>query len=261
MIVYDSKDYETFHQTFWLPDNTHFIQTAHRQIQLWNAKTGRRERIFTTPLQPSLQAETTNELLLRAISPGGKYLAATEQDNKEKVSKIFVFEIGSGKLLRTIVATTVHDVGFSSNGALLAIGITWPRSHTEIWNWRIDEKPRTIIPDIAVYDSLDGAWSPDNSRIAIGTENCITIYETTTGELLATMATQTANDAKEFAANPPDWLIWTPQGYFNAPDHGRKRVRWEEDGKLIPLDSPRDKVLRAKFYNPKTVAQAIESGD
>jgi len=256
MNVYVSNDYATFHQTFWLPDSTHFIQTAHRQIELWNAETGRRERIFTKPLQPSLQAETTSGLLLRAISPEGKYLAATAQDN-EKVSKIFVFEIGSGKLLRTIVTTTIHDVGFSSNGALLAIGITWPKSHTEIWNWRIDEKPRTIIPDVAVYDSLDGAWSPDNSRIAIGTENYIAIYKATTGELLTTMATQTANDAKEFALNPPDWLIWTPQGYFSAPDHGHKRVRWEENGKMIPLDSPRDKALRAKFYNPKMVAESI----
>lgn len=251
----------SYHVTKWLPDNVHFISASQAAIELWNAQSGRRERSFRLQDQPPTYDEYSgkplNGIYFRAISPNGKYLAATDQEGNKPGTALFIFDIKTGKLLKTIKTTALKNAGFSEDSVSIATGGDYPTPHTEIWNWRSDATPRTIIPTTGLFDSLSGIWSPNGKRIAIGTQQHIAIYDVSSGNLCVTLAVQGASDAKEFSQAQPDWLIWTPQGYFSAPDRGRKRVRWKENGKLIPLDSPRDKELRQKFCNPQMVAKAI----
>lgn len=251
----------SYHVTKWLPDSIHFIVASQVAIELWNVQSGRRERSFRIKDQPitydQYSGKPLNGIYFRAVSPNGKYLAATDQDGNKPGTKLFIFDIETGKLLRTIKTTALKNAGFSADSVSIATGGKYRTPHTEIWNWQSAPVPQAIIPATGLFDSLSGTWSPDGKHIAIGTQQHIAIYNVSSGNLCATLAVQDTDNARDFSLAQPAWLIWTPQGYFSAPDHGRKRVRWEENGKLIPLDSPRDKVLRAKFYNPQIVAKLI----
>jgi len=242
---------------FWMPDSIHFIAPTERGLEIWNAQTGQRKTIIAPlPNSPLYQkASNTNPpVRLVAVSPDSKFLAATNAGEYSKGLQIW--NTASGKLVRIIPSPDRSNAAFSPDGNRIAIGSSYQKNETEIWNWRDGQKPITTLPALGLAGygwQASPAWSADSKRIAVGNDDVIQIFGATTGKLLAKIATGEMNDTPQ----PNDWIIWTPQGYFSAPDHGRKRVRWREDAKIIPLDSPRDKELRKKFCNPRMVAKAI----
>jgi len=271
----------------WLPDSIHFLVTTIHGIEIWNAQTSSRERLIKAPADffpdDGNISGTSISMKLLCVSPDGQYLAATSA-LKRKYYSVGIWDVKTGQLLKIIPASFNQAASFSADSKRIAFTeVTGKYSSAphipkiEIWNWRQDKKPLAEIEptgQVTEYWNEVPAWSPDSKRFAIATNEDIEIYNSMNGKLLAKMVTgikvsDTGRSQKwintkirpfrdpyyPFVRN--DWLIWTPQGYFSAPDRGRKRVRWEENGKLIPLDSPRDKELRKKFCNPRMVAKAI----
>jgi hypothetical protein len=51
---------------------------------------------------------------------------------------------------------------------------------------------------------------------------------------------------------PDEWLVVTPEGYFDASAHAYRSIRWNVDGELYPAEQ-----YRGRFHRPDLVRQAL----
>ena len=253
-----NQGYSKFVALFWLPDSARFLVETRRGLEIWNARQGTRE--FTLEPLPDWPVPTSSlnpvSIMAMAISPDGKWVAGLPfwMPGKSLVKATAIWNIESdtpdaARLSRVIAASGPGS--FSPDSELLSIG-------AEIWRWKTGDKPGVILSGVGFSD--DGSqiwlnaprWSPDGARLAISSGASVQIFQVKSGRRLGYLATSGGNTP---ASN--DWLMWTPDGYFSAPDRGHRRVRWRENGVLLPYGSPRDRALRAKFLQPALVAKRL----
>ncbi len=247
---------------FWLADSVHFLVPTRRGLEVWNAQSAQRERILRAPddwPQPK-DSNSGNAIRLLTVSPDGKYVAVAQFSPSSR--GVEIWDTTTGASLRRIEVESARNAAFSKDGAGLAIGIydyAHDKMHTEIWAWRESLlKPRLSLPAMGLAGNVweeAPAWSSKGGRIAIGTSEGIQIFDTQNGRLLARLANSNGRTIDTLDAD--DWLIYTLDGFFSAPDRGRRRVRWRENGFLLPFDSPRDKILRRHFFQPARLAQIL----
>lgn len=240
----------------WLPDNARFVLTTKRGLEIWSTQSGAREKLIAPPADWPRREDYTprTPMQLKAISPDGKYLVAAGQSETLGVG---VWDLASTHLLRRVLSAANNNAAFSPDGQTLALGFYQENDagiqmHTEIWDWRDGKKPRAILPARGDGEGTL-AWLPDGKRLAIGEQNAIAIYDVASKKLLARLSI----GGKNIKPDASDWLITTPEGFFSAPDGGKKRVRWMDNGVLLPLDSPRDRELRTQFFQPEKVGKIL----
>lgn len=245
--IRDAEESSDNFRPFWLKDSVHFLVETRRGIEVWNADTGILERTMEAPASwPRPVGRFQNPLFIIGVSPDGEFLAANDFYQDGKRSGAGIWDISSGQFVRSIPSGAAS---WSFDNAQLAIENT-------LWSdWKNADKARLTLSQNSLGGNIfaPAAWSPDGQRVAIGATDAIFIYQTRDGRDLGRLAI--GGNSEGNASD--DWLVWNRDGFFNAPDRGRARVRWRENGALLLFDSPRDRILRRKFFQPQKVRSAL----
>ncbi len=177
------------------PDGTKLLAGSFNKVaELWDVATGQRIRAF---------AHSAPVWALAFSSDGSRILTG---DSAERTSKVFLWDVASGKLMRTLSGHTdsiFGGVAFSPDGKFALSG-SYDKT-LKYWNLETGQLVRSI-------ESNGGspAFSPDGRRALHGNA----IWDLASGERLVTII-KSAND---------QWLAITPEGFFAASEHGAEML-------------------------------------
>ncbi|MFA0750992.1 MAG: hypothetical protein SLRJCFUN_001395 [Candidatus Fervidibacter sp.] len=227
--------------------------SADKAVYVWDLAAGK--------LAKALK-EQADWMLGVAFSADGKWLAAGGADRLARI-----FDVASWQLVRKLEhPETVFRLAFQPNGNLLAVAMGGP-SDRGIWIWNAENGQRVRTLGGMKEPVLDVAFSPDGKLLAAAVaDGTVRLYDAN-GNMRATL--QGHNDwvnavafhpdgmrlasassdgtvrlwhtdgrslavLVQLAAGKDDWLILTPQGYYNASlSQGQIRV---EGQKPLPAD-------------------------
>ena len=205
---------------------------------VWDAISGKKIRSL---------AGHTNSVNAAAFSPDGKAIV-TASDDKTAI----VWNAESGEKLRTLAGHTnwVSSAAFSPDGKAI---VTASDDKTAIvWNAESGEKLRTLAGHTTYVSSA--AFSPDGKAIVTASGDGTTrLWNTATGrELCSLISFDTGRE----------WLVVTPEGYYQGSLAAEKFVRWRIDGENGPwprLVGPEQ--MRDTFYRPDLFRYLLTEGN
>jgi RNA polymerase sigma factor (sigma-70 family) len=120
-----------------------------------------------------------------AFSPDGKYLAQTYTDGHPGPSYLRLWDVGEGKLVRTLVDGVEFDlwgVAFSADGKLLATGDMNGKV------WLFDTTRWEKVGELDARDQLRSlAFAPEGRTLALGLRRDVQLWDTTTGKRVKTL--------------------------------------------------------------------------
>ncbi len=169
------------------------------------------------------------DVLTVAISPDGKQLAssglepgiawwdagaaerAATSGNVASASPRIRVQAGHG--------IAVHELCFSKDGKLLASA--GADGTVRLWNGASGAAIRSLAVGSVVYAT---AVSPDGKRLASGSfDGQVRLWDVEGGRQLASLLSL-----------PGDrWLIWTPEGYADAPELLKNQASWRMSGQAV----------------------------
>ena len=172
-----------------------------------------------------------------AFSPDGRMLASAGADRR-----ILLWDVETGQSLATLSghADAVRDVAFSPDGKALLSG--GEGGTLLVWNVAAREVRHTLQGHRAMVSSV--AFSPNGRIMASASwDGSVRLWKADTGaELAAAFSLEGGRD----------WLIATPQGYYNASLNGGRLVRWRVGEALYPVEQ-----YARRFKRPDLVARAL----
>ncbi|MDO9559944.1 MAG: WD40 repeat domain-containing protein, partial [Syntrophales bacterium] len=177
-----------------------------------------------------------------AFSPDGKFIASGSLDGVAKL-----WELATRKELKTFTRKAndpVTYVGFSSDGRWL---LTKIKGDYTSWLWDIatGKEIRSFTGDITSV--MPGGSTFVTAAISSNANRVITVdsmgpvarlWDSSTGKEIARMS----------SFSDGEWVVITPEGYFNASPNGAKHLNVRVGNKVYGIDQ-----FYAKFYRPELV--------
>jgi WD40 repeat protein len=184
------------------------------------------------------------------FSFNGNLIAITGFENKKR--SLIVFETEKGRKVNTFPINDderngeVATLCLSADGRFLAAAYA---TKIDIFEVASGRTIRTLMhPERAV--SL--TFSPDGRLlVALGENNDKYIWETASGEKLATLV----NLSGAFNSRGADWLVVTPDGLFDGSPSGWKQMLWQFGGNTFDV-TPAETFFN-EFYYPGLFAELM----
>jgi WD40 repeat protein len=229
----------------FLSDGNHFI-TGHRSnmgtrgyAALWDVGTGSELKRFY--YSHNISHENVNTV---DISPDDKYVVGGGKNGA-----ITVWDIESGEEVRAITAHSgfmgVTSAKFSSDGKnILSAGAD---QNMKLWDVSSGKEIRRFVGHSeGLLGYLKAVFTNDGKHIlSSGTDSSVRFWDVSTGEETAMMV----------GFEDGEWLVITPNGYYNSSEKGDKYLRVSVGGKLNTISQ-----LRESFYRPDLVKLALSGG-
>ncbi|MBA3321854.1 MAG: caspase family protein [Pyrinomonadaceae bacterium] len=132
--------------------------------------------IFAQKPELIVQTGHTGPILLLALSPDGKTLAASSLELK-------LWDVTAGVELRTLSSIDVSAIVFSPNGKTLASGTG--EGKVDLWDVTTGAKLHSL--EVSKYRVESLAFSGDGQTIATGSQNTIKLWDSKTGTHLRSL--------------------------------------------------------------------------
>ena len=205
-------------------------------ISLWDISTGRRLWIYGA--NTGGRRWSGGDMIFNSsakFSPNGEYILSGEDITLK------LRDAATGRVLRTFVdeATGQIDaVAFSLDGKYALSGSV--DGKIRLWDVQTGVKLKQFAGHSDEVTSV--AFSSDMRRILSGGDASTRLWDISTGEELATMM--------EF--NEREWLVVTPEGYYNSSENGAQYLSVAAGDKKYGVDKFYD-----VFYRPDIVSAKL----
>ncbi|MDP8269492.1 MAG: caspase family protein [Candidatus Tenebribacter davisii] len=193
---------------------------------LWDVVTGKKIRQFKGH---------TSDVKSVAFSPDGRYVLS----ESGKVTKIW--DVSTGREISTFTLTGGNAFyGFSPDGNYILS--TGKNNSIRLWDIATGSEIKTFTGHIG------GVYSPDFSNdgksfISGGKDGSIKLWDIETGKEIAQF----------ISLKDGEWIVITPEGYFNASPNGAKYLNVKVGNKVYAIDN-----FYEKYYNPVYVASVLQ---
>jgi WD40 repeat protein len=199
----------------WNPEGTQLASYGSSQAVIWDFASGR--KLSQSSLETNAYLRFSG--LQQVTSADGSYTAVPLEED-------------DGYAIHRSSKTSAADY-YAKKYGLVDVQVDGEDSYIEI-----DEKP--------LYTLKTGnpvVFSPNNTLIAgIDTENFTTVWETATGKILA----------RFIFYNDGEWIVITPEGYYNASPGGDRYLNVRIENKVFGIDQ-----FRHIFYRPDLAAMVL----
>lgn len=210
-------------------------------IRLWDVGTGR--------LIKTLEGHTGNMAWLNAVtfSPDGKLLASGSMDKTIKI-----WDVATGKAIHTLSAdmgetrfqTGVASISFSRDGRVLASGNS--DNIIRLWDVNSGQLIRTFKGHSGAVTSI--VFSSDGKVLVSGSTKTMKYWEVNTGKLLCTLV----------LLDKDDWVVYTPEGHFDASPNGKKYIGWTVGMKNYGFEQFSDEFYRPGLFSLVVSGKKLE---
>ena len=143
-------------------------------VQVWDTATGAQTARFAAPPAPP-GASAAGQAGIAAVSPDLRRVVARAPQ------RLGVYDIGTGKLVKAFPSAVAHpNSAFSPDGRLFAIGIESGAGSLRVWNTQTWQP----VPGLnGLVTKVSGIrFSPDGTRLALGSSDGLTWWDTRTGK-------------------------------------------------------------------------------
>ena len=197
-------------------------------VILWDIDSGKVEKI--------LKGHRGNVKSV-SFSPNGRKLASGSSDYT-----VILWDLNSGKAEKIFRHTTaVQSVAFSPDGRKLASGLV--DNTLILWDLATGEPEKILKGHTSYITSI--AFSPDGRKLASGSaDGSVKVWDVETGRELVTLLSLDGGQ---------DWLITTPEGYYDGSPNGANLVAWKLGGEIYPAER-----FEEQFKRPDLVARALK---
>jgi WD40 repeat protein len=197
-------------------------------VILWDIDSGKVEKILK---------DHKGNVKSVAFSPNGRKLASGSSDYT-----VILWDLNSGKAEKIFRHTTaVQSVAFSPDGRKLASGLV--DNTLILWDLATGEPEKILKGHTSYITSI--AFSPDGRKLASGSaDGSVKVWDVETGRELVTLLSLDGGQ---------DWLITTPEGYYDGSPNGANLVAWKLGGEIYPAER-----FEEQFKRPDLVARALK---
>ncbi len=186
-----------------------------------------------------------NSVFSLTISPDSRYILTGETKyntpNPEEDIAV-LYSITDGQILRRFIGhkDVISVLAFSHNGEFILTG-SWDQQII-LWETKTGKKIKTFSGHTGKITTLE--FSSDNKNfVSASTDGTTRLWDIDTGKEIAQFISFTDGE----------WIVITPEGYFNASPNGAKHLNVRVGNNVYSIDN-----FYEKFFNPVYVASVLQ---
>lgn len=224
-------------------------------VDLLDAKSGRPIWSHSQVAFAQVRMATMDMMKVEAMafSADGKHLAVAVLSGWQRFLRLY--DVASGRPqkdfgheevrgFKELTMFRLEALAFSPDGRHFVTGSG--RADYKLWDVTTATVVRAFgVADKATGDTVTGAsakFSPDGTRVILASLGAARLFDVATGHELATMV----------GFEDGEWVVVTPQGYYNASEKGDQYLGVAVGGKPYTIGQ-----LRESFYRPDLVRVAL----
>ncbi len=220
---------------------------AHGGTRIWDARSG---ELRLTCKAGSLAITRAGDRLMNAIglSRDGTLATCASSINNEFVDRVRLWDAHTGELKRDFAAEKIHGrpMALSPDGTIVATG----GKSIQLWDVRTGQKLRELFGHLKRTQSIE--FSADGRLIVSGGSYGTTnLWEVATGRHLATLF---AFIESNNGTATDDWLVSTPDGFYDGSADVDRFLAWRVDD---DLQTP--STLKRELHRPDQVEATLKS--
>jgi WD40 repeat protein len=183
------------------------------EVKLWEARTGRVRRILW---------RQDEMLTLVAASPDGRTVACASPGGELRL-----YDAVTGRLRRRSTNTYASALAFSPDGGILARATG---DRVKLDDARSGRPLRVLRGHTNAVSAI--AFAPGGRSIASGSaDGTVKLWETASGRLRATLRLLPSPEGQPFA---PEWIAFTPAGYYRGSLGAGRYLGWRVGDQIVP---------------------------
>ncbi len=215
------------------PDGKHALSGGlDKTIRLWDLAAGKKRKVFTGH---------QDRVWSVAFSPDGSYVVSGGGGPGSGYRPLRLWEVETGKEKRIFqgLGDSVYSVAFSPDGRYVLSG-----SYDQtIRLWDVATGKQKTVFQGHTNSIYSVAFGPDGKTVISGSlDGSVRFWNVETGKELA----------RSYHFEEDEWIVITPEGYFNASAHGAKSLNVSEGMNVYAIDQ-----FFEQFFNPTIVARVL----
>jgi DNA-binding beta-propeller fold protein YncE len=215
------------------PDGKQVLSgSVDRTLKLWDAATGREIRSFSGH---------SDRVYSIAFNPDGKQVLSGSEDKTLKL-----WDATTGREIRSFSghSKSVSSVAFCPDGKQVLSG-SYDKT-LKLWDAAPGREIRTFSGHSGGVSSV--AFSPDGKQVLSGSwDGSIRLWDTATGAKIAQFVSFTDGE----------WLVLTPEGYYNASPKGDRYINVRIGNSVYGIDQYREALFRPELVAAKLADSGI----